>query len=142
MVIAFIIAIVAVYIVRKDYTNYSNSQVVTAKVMDIEILNSRCVNVTYQYDFSGKKYAVGKMQEPQKLKIGDKLKIRINKNKPETILYYCNINMVVFRDITIVLLFIFVIYAFHVLIYALLNNTVSFITEEKKSRPKIKKKVY
>lgn len=138
MAIAF--GFFAVLIVRQDYVNYTNSQLVTAKVMDIEILNGGYINVTYQYGFNGKTYTVDEKQGPEKLKVGDELEKRIIKNKPETILEYDNINMVVFQDIVFVLLFVVTTYAFYVSIHVLINNTILFIKEEKeKANNKLKR---
>ena len=101
-VLAVIIAAAFIFFhVRKDYNNYSGSQLVMAEVVDIEGASDENINVTYRYNITGKKYESDKIQYVEKVKKGDKKEIRIKKNNPEVILKDNDINYVVLCDVLI-----------------------------------------
>ena len=100
----FAVMIAAAFIffhVRKDYNNYSGSQLVIAEVINVEGADDGNINVTYRYNITGKKYESDKIQYAEKIKKGDKKEIRIKKNNPEIILKCNDINYVVLCDILI-----------------------------------------
>ena len=101
-VLAVIIAAAFIFFhVRKDYNNYSGSQLVMAEVVDIEGTSDKNISVTYRYNIAGKEYESDKIQYTEKIKKEDKKKIRVKKNKPEVILKYNDINYVVLCDVLI-----------------------------------------
>ena len=103
--IACVLAVVAAafmfFYARKDYNNYSGSQLVMAEVVDVEGASDENISVTYQYNIAGKEYESDKIQYTEKIKKGDKKEIRVKKNNPEVILKYNDINYVVFCDVLI-----------------------------------------
>lgn len=111
--ISIILAIVfIVQTVEQDYSNYINSQIVTAQVIGIEVLNNRHIYTTYQYNYVGKTYIAHKEQKPtKKLKIGNKSEIRINKSSPKTILDYDDIDTAIAMDALLILFFVLLVYA-------------------------------
>lgn len=86
---------------RKDYNNYSGSQLVIAEVINVEGADDENINVTYRYNVSDKEYESDKIQYTEKIKKGDKKEIRIKKNNPEMLLKYNDINFVVLCDVMI-----------------------------------------
>ena len=101
-VLAVIIAAAFIFFhVRKDYNNYSGSQLVMAEVINVEGADDENINVTYQYNIAGKKYESDKIQYTEKIKKGDKKEIRVKKNNPEVILKCNDINYVVLCDVLI-----------------------------------------
>ena len=101
-VLAVIIAVAFIFFhVRKDYNNYSGSQLVMAEVVDIEGASDENISVTYRYNIAGKEYESDKMQYLEKIKKGDKKGIRVKKNNPEVILKYNDINYAVLCDVLI-----------------------------------------
>lgn len=54
--------------VRKDYNNYAGSQLVIAEVINVEGADDGNINVTYQYNITGKKYESDKIQYAEKSK--------------------------------------------------------------------------
>ena len=101
-VLAVIIAVAFIFFhVRKDYNNYSGSQLVMAEVVDIEGTSDKNISVTYRYNIAGKEYESDKMQYLEKIKKGDKKGIRVKKNNPEVILKYNDINYAVLCDVLI-----------------------------------------
>lgn len=101
-VLAVIIAAAFIFFhVRKDYNNYAGSQLVMAEVINVEGADDENINVTYQYNIAGKKYESDKIQYTEKIKKGDKKKIRVKKNNPEVILKCNDINYVVLCDVLI-----------------------------------------
>lgn len=99
--LAMIVAAFIFFYVRKDYNNYSGSQLVMAEVVDVEGASDENISVTYQYNIAGKEYESNKIQYTEKIKKGDKNEIRVKKNNPEVILKYNDINYVVFCDVLI-----------------------------------------
>ena len=87
--------------VRKDYNNYAGSQLVIAEVINVEGADDGNINVTYQYNITGKKYESDKIQYAEKIKKGDKKEIRVKKDNPEIILKHNDINLVIFYDVMI-----------------------------------------
>ena len=101
-VLAVIIAAAFIFFyVRKDYNNYAGSQLVMAEVINVEDTDNKNINVAYRYNIAGREYESDKMQYPEKIKKGDKKKIRVNKNNPEIILKHNDINLVIFYDVMI-----------------------------------------
>ena len=101
-VLAVMIAAAFIFFhVRKDYNNYSGSQLVMAEVVDIEGTSDKNISVTYRYNIAGKEYESNKVQYTEKNKKGDKKEIRVKKNNPEVILEYNDINFVVLLDVVI-----------------------------------------
>lgn len=101
-VLAVIIAVAFIFFhVRKDYNNYSGSQLVTAEVINVEGASDKNISVTYRYNIAGKEYESNKVQYTEKNKKGDKKEIRVKKNNPEVILEYNDINFVVLLDVVI-----------------------------------------
>lgn len=101
-VLAVIIAAAFIFFhVRKDYNNYSGSQLVMAEVINVEGADDENINVTYQYNIAGKKYESDKIQYTEKIKKGDKKETWVKKNNPEVILKCNDINYVVLCDVLI-----------------------------------------
>ena len=101
-VLAVIIAAAFIFFhVRKDYNNYSGSQLVMAEVVDIEGASDENISVTYRYNIAGKEYESDKIQYIEKIRKGDKKEIRVKKNNPEIILKHNDINLVIFYDVMI-----------------------------------------
>lgn len=101
-VLAVIIAVAFIFFhVRKDYNNYSGSQLVMAEVINVEGASDKNISVTYRYNIAGKEYESNKVQYTEKIKKGDKKEIRVKKNNPEVILEYNDINFVVLLDVVI-----------------------------------------
>lgn len=101
-VLAVIIAVAFIFFhVRKDYNNYSGSQLVMAEVINVEGIDDKNINVAYRYNIAGKEYESDKMQYLEKIKKGDKKGIRVKKSNPEAILKYNDINYAVLCDILI-----------------------------------------
>lgn len=101
-VLAVIIAAAFIFFhVRKDYNNYSGSQLVMAEVINVEGADDENINVTYQYNIAGKKYESDKIQYTEKIKKGDKKETWVKKNNPEVILKCNDISYVVLCDVLI-----------------------------------------
>ena len=101
-VLAVIIAAAfIVFHVRKDYNNYSGSQLVMAEVVDIEGTSDKNISVTYRYNIAGKEYESDKIQYTEKIKKGDKKEIRVKKSNPEVILQYNDVYIIVIYDVVI-----------------------------------------
>ena len=101
-VLAVMIAAAFIFFhVRKDYNNYSGSQLVMAEVVDIKGASDENISVTYRYNIAGKEYESDKIQYTEKIKKGDKKEIRVKKNKPEVILKYNDVDFVVIYDVMI-----------------------------------------
>ena len=102
---AFVLAVIAVafifFHVRKDYNNYSGSQLVMAEVVDIEGTSDKNISVTYRYNIAGKEYESDKIQYTEKIKRGDKKEIRVKKSNPEVILQYNDVDFIVIYDVVI-----------------------------------------
>ena len=99
-VLAVIIAVAFIFFhVRKDYNNYSGSQLVMAEVVDIEGTSDKNISVTYRYNIAGKEYESNKVQHLKKIKNGDKEEIRVKKDSPEVILKYNDVIFVIFCDV-------------------------------------------
>ena len=103
--IAYILMVIAAafmfFHMRKDYNNYTGSQLVMAKVINVEGADDKNINVAYRYNIAGKEYESDKMQYLEKIKKGDKKGIRVKKNNPEVILKYNDINYAVLCDVLI-----------------------------------------
>ena len=101
-VLAVIIAAAFIFFhVRKDYNNYSGSQLVMAEVVDIEGTSDKNISVTYRYNIASKEYESDKIQYTEKIKKGDKKEIRVKKSNPEVILQYNDVNYAVLCDVLI-----------------------------------------
>ena len=101
-VLAVIIAVTFIFFhVRKDYNNYSGSQLVMAEVVDIEGTSDKNISVTYRYNIAGKEYESDKIQYTEKIKRGDKKEIRVKKSNPEVILQYNDVDFIVIYDVVI-----------------------------------------
>ena len=101
-VLAVIIAAAFIFFhVRKDYNNYSGSQLVMAEVVDIEGTSDKNISVTYRYNIAGKEYESDKIQYTEKIKKGDKKEIRVKKSNPEVILQYNDVYFIVIYDVVI-----------------------------------------
>ena len=101
-VLAVIIAVAFIFFhVRKDYNNYSGSQLVMAEVINVEDTDNKNINVAYRYNIAGKEYESNKVQHLKKIKNGDKEEIRVKKDSPEVILKYNDINYAVLCDVLI-----------------------------------------
>ena len=94
-VLAVIVAALMLFHAQKDYNNYAGSQLVMAKVINVEGADDKNINVTYRYNIAGKEYESGKIQSLEKIKKGDKREIRVKKDSPEVILKYSGINLVI-----------------------------------------------
>ena len=86
---------------QKDYNNYAGSQLVMAKVINVEGADDKNINVAYRYNIAGKEYESNKVQHLKKIKNGDKEEIRVKKDSPEVILKYNDINYAVLCDVLI-----------------------------------------
>jgi hypothetical protein len=101
-VLAVIIAAAFIFFhVRKDYNNYAGSQLVMAEVINVEGADDENISVTYRYNIAGKEYESDKIQYTEKIKKGNKKKIRVKKSNPEMILKYNDINYAVLCDVLI-----------------------------------------
>ena len=101
-VLAVMIAAAFIFFhVRKDYNNYSGSQLVMAEVIGVEDASDENISVTYRYNIAGKEYESNKVQHLKKIKNGDKEEIRVKKDSPEVILKYNDINYAVLCDVLI-----------------------------------------
>ena len=100
-VLAVIVAALMLFYAQKDYNNYAGSQLVMAKVINVEGADDKNINVAYRYNIAGKEYESDKMQYLEKIKKGDKKGIRVKKNNPEVILKYNDINYAVLCDVLI-----------------------------------------
>ena len=100
-VLAVIVTALMLFHAQKDYNNYAGSQLVMAKVINVEGADDKNINVTYRYNIAGKEYESGKIQPPEKIKKGDKREIRVKKDSPEVILKYNDINYAVLCDVLI-----------------------------------------
>lgn len=101
-VLAVIIAAAFIFFhVRKDYNNYSGSQLVMAEVVDIEGTSDKNISVTYRYNIAGKEYESDKIQYTEKIKKGDKKEIRVKKSNPEVILQYNDVDFIVIYNVVI-----------------------------------------
>ena len=68
-VLAVIIAVAFIFFhVRKDYNNYSGSQLVMAEVVDIEGTSDKNISVTYRYNIAAKEYESDKYNTQKKSK--------------------------------------------------------------------------
>ena len=125
-VLAVIAAAFIFFHVRKDYNNYAGSQLVMAEVVDIEGASDENISVTYRYSIAGKEYESDKIQYTEKIKKGNKKKIRVKKNKPEVILKYNDINYVVLCDVLIGLCLELAVLC----LYEMATCTLPSVTEE------------
>ena len=129
-VLAIIIAAAFIFFhVRKDYNNYAGSQLVMAEVVDIEGASDENISVTYRYNIAGKEYESDKIQYTEKIRKGNKKKIRVKKNKPEVILKYNDINYVVLCDVLIGLCLELAVLC----LYEMATCTLPSVTEEVKA---------
>lgn len=97
-VLAVIVAALMLFHAQKDYNNYAGSQLVMAKVINVEGADDKNINVAYRYNIAGKEYESNKVQHLKKIKNGDKEEIRVKKDSPEVILKYNDINYAVLCD--------------------------------------------
>lgn len=100
-VLAVIVAALMLFHAQKDYNNYAGSQLVMAKVINVEGADDKNINVAYRYNIAGKEYESNKVQHLKKIKNGDKEEIRVKKDSPEVILKCNDINYVVLCDVLI-----------------------------------------
>lgn len=100
-VLAVIVAVLMLFHAQKDYNNYAGSQLVMAKVINVEGADDKNINVAYRYNIAGKEYESNKVQHLKKIKNGDKEEIRVKKDSPEVILKYNDINYAVLCDVLI-----------------------------------------
>ena len=100
-VLAVIFAALMLFHAQKDYNNYAGSQLVMAKVINVEGADDKNINVAYRYNIAGKEYESNKVQHLKKIKNGDKEEIRVKKDSPEVILKYNDINYAVLCDVLI-----------------------------------------
>ena len=100
-ILAVIAAVFMFFHARNDYNNYAGSQLVMAEVINVEDTDNKNINVAYRYNIAGKEYESDKIQYAEKIRKGDKKKIRVNKNNPEIILKHNDINLVIFYDVMI-----------------------------------------
>ena len=100
-VLAVIVAALKLFHAQKDYNNYAGSQLVMAKVINVEGADDKNINVAYRYNIAGKEYESNKVQHLKKIKNGDKEEIRVKKDSPEVILKYNDINYAVLCDVLI-----------------------------------------
>ena len=94
-VLAVIVAALMLFHAQKDYNNYAGSQLVMAKVINVEGADDKNINVAYRYNIAGKEYESDKIQYLEKIKKGDKREIRVKKDSPEVMLKYSGINLVI-----------------------------------------------
>ena len=103
--IAYILMVIAAVFMffhaRNDYNNYAGSQLVMAKVINVEGTDNKNIDVAYRYNIAGKEYESDKIQYTEKIRKGDKKEIRVKKDSPEVILKYNDINLVIFYDVMI-----------------------------------------
>ena len=71
-VLAVIVAALMLFHAQKDYNNYAGSQLVMAKVINVEGADDKNINVAYRYNIAGKEYESNKVQHLKKIKNGDK----------------------------------------------------------------------
>lgn len=101
-VLAVIIAAAFIFFhVRRDYNNYAGSQLIMAEVINVEGADDENISVTYRYNIAGKEYESDKIQYTEKIRKGNKKKIRVKKNNPEVILKYNDVDFVVIYDVMI-----------------------------------------
>ena len=100
-VLAVIVAALMLFHAQKDYNNYAGSQLVMAKVINVEGADDKNINVTYRYNIAGKEYESGKIQPPEKIKKGDKREIRVKKDSPEVMLKHSDINLVILYGVNL-----------------------------------------
>ena len=100
-VLAVIVAALMLFHAQKDYNNYAGSQLVMAKVINVEGADDKNISVIYRYNIAGKEYESDKIQYTEKIKKGDKKEIRVKKSNPEVILKYNDVNFVVLLDVVI-----------------------------------------
>ena len=100
-VLAVIVAALMLFHAQKDYNNYAGSQLVMAKVINVEGADDKNINVTYRYNIADKEYESGKIQPPEKIKKGDKREIRVKKDSPEIILKHNDINLVILYGVNL-----------------------------------------
>ena len=100
-VLAVIVSALMLFHAQKDYNNYAGSQLVMAKVINVEGADDKNINVAYRYNIAGKEYESNKVQHLKKIKNGDKEEIRVKKDSPEVILKYNDINYAVLCDVLI-----------------------------------------
>ena len=100
-ILMVIAAVFMFFHARNDYNNYAGSQLVMAEVINVEDTDNKNINVAYRYNIAGKEYESDKIQYTEKIRKGDKKKIRVNKNNPEIILKHNDINLVIFYDVMI-----------------------------------------
>ena len=98
---AFVLAVIVAFHAQKDYNNYAGSQLVMAKVINVEGADDKNINVAYRYNIAGKEYESNKVKHLKKIKNGDKEEIRVKKDSPEVILKYNDINYAVLCDVLI-----------------------------------------
>ena len=103
--VAYILMVIAAVFMffhaRNDYNNYAGSQLVMAEVINVEGTDNKNINVAYRYNIAGKEYESDKIQYTEKIRKGDKKEIRVKKDRPEVILKYNDINLVIFYDVMI-----------------------------------------
>lgn len=97
--LAVVAAVFMFFHARNDYNNYAGSQLVMAEVVDIEGASDENISVTYRYNIAGKEYKSNKRQHTEKIKKGDKRKLRVKKDSPEVILKHNDINLAIFYDV-------------------------------------------
>ena len=100
-VLAVIVAALMLFHAQKDYNNYAGSQLVMAKVINVEGADDKNINVAYRYNIAGKEYESNRVPHLKKIKNGDKEEIRVKKDSPEVILKYNDINYAVLCDVLI-----------------------------------------
>lgn len=101
-VLAVIIAAAFIFFhVRRNYNNYAGSQLIMAEVINVEGADDENISVTYRYNIAGKEYESDKIQYTEKIRKGNKKKIRVKKNNPEVILKYNDVEFVVIYDVMI-----------------------------------------
>ena len=70
-VLAVIVAALMLFHAQKDYNNYAGSQLVMAKVINVEGADDKNINVAYLYNIAGKEYESDKIQYTEKIRKGD-----------------------------------------------------------------------
>ena len=70
-VLAVIVAALMLFHAQKDYNNYAGSQLVMAKVINVEGADDKNINVAYRYNIAGKEYESDKIQYTEKIRKGD-----------------------------------------------------------------------
>ena len=66
-VLAVIVAALMLFHAQKDYNNYAGSQLVMAKVINVEGADDKNINVAYRYNIAGKEYESDKIQYTEKI---------------------------------------------------------------------------